>query len=98
MFCFVAEKRKIFEMKRKQHYNEYYAVKLARKLMEDDDEDEDECEEDENNESAGKDGVSTNDEKDTSMEEVVEDNNECSGSQCEKMAVGEEQETSKLGS
>jgi hypothetical protein len=26
-------KRKVFESKRKAHYNEYYAVKLARKLM-----------------------------------------------------------------
>ncbi|XP_076054980.1 protein phosphatase inhibitor 2-like [Oratosquilla oratoria] len=36
------EKRKVFEMKRKQHYNEYYAVKLARKLMEDDSDEDDE--------------------------------------------------------
>ncbi|XP_069692914.1 protein phosphatase inhibitor 2-like [Periplaneta americana] len=28
-------KRKVFESKRKAHYNEYYAVKLARKLMHD---------------------------------------------------------------
>lgn len=42
-------KRKLFEHKRKTHYNEYYAVKLARKLMSaDEDEDEDD-EEDENN-------------------------------------------------
>uniref|UniRef100_A0A0P4WU89 Protein phosphatase inhibitor 2 n=1 Tax=Scylla olivacea TaxID=85551 RepID=A0A0P4WU89_SCYOL len=46
------EKRKIFEMKRKQHYNEYYAVKLARKLMEDDSEEDEDGEEDENKESA----------------------------------------------
>jgi hypothetical protein len=26
-------RRKVFESKRKAHYNEYYAVKLARKLM-----------------------------------------------------------------
>lgn len=96
---FFSEKRKIFEMKRKQHYNEYYAVKLARKLMEDDDEeDEDECEEDENNESAGKNAVSTNDEREASMEEVIEDGNEVSGSQSEEMAVSDEQETSGLGS
>lgn len=85
-------------MKRKQHYNEYYAVKLARKLMEDDDEDEDECEEDENNESTGKDGVGTNYEKDTSMEEVIEEDHEGSGTQSEEMAVGEEQQASELGS
>lgn len=29
----LAAKRKVFESKRKAHYNEYYAVKLARKLM-----------------------------------------------------------------
>lgn len=34
------EKKKQFEYKRKQHYNEYYAVKLARKLLEEDDDDE----------------------------------------------------------
>ncbi|XP_067007160.1 protein phosphatase inhibitor 2 [Anabrus simplex] len=33
--------RKIFASKRKAHYNEYYAVKLARKLMEGDDREED---------------------------------------------------------
>jgi protein phosphatase inhibitor 2 len=32
------EERKIFDAKRKAHYNEYYAVKLARKLMEEDEE------------------------------------------------------------
>lgn len=101
MFCLVSEKRKIFEMKRKQHYNEYYAVKLARKLMEDDDEeDEDDCEEDESKKSTGKDeGVSTNDEKDTNMEEVIEGDDARSGAHSEKMAVvGEEQEVSELGS
>jgi len=36
------EEKKVFETKRKAHYNEYYAVKLARKLMEEDEgEDED---------------------------------------------------------
>ena len=34
----------MFEMKRKQHYNEFAAVKLARQLMEDDDESEEEME------------------------------------------------------
>lgn len=33
-----------FEMKRKAHYNEYYAVKLARKLLEEEEEDDDEDE------------------------------------------------------
>jgi hypothetical protein len=28
------ERRKKFEQKRKMHYNEYYAVKMARQLME----------------------------------------------------------------
>lgn len=37
----VQEKRKSFEFKRKAHYNEFMAVKLARQLM-DSDEDEDE--------------------------------------------------------
>jgi len=37
------ERRKSFEQKRKAHYNEFYAVKMARQLMEEnDDEDEDE--------------------------------------------------------
>ena len=35
------EKRKSFEHKRKAHYNEFMAVKLARQLMQNDDEDED---------------------------------------------------------
>ena len=34
------EKRRKFEQKRKAHYNEYYAVKMARQLMESDDESE----------------------------------------------------------
>lgn len=34
-------KRKLFENKRKAHYNEFMAVKLARQLMNSDDEDED---------------------------------------------------------
>jgi len=32
------EEKKVFESKRKAHYNEYSAVKLARKLMEEDEE------------------------------------------------------------
>lgn len=38
MFSF-AEKKKSFEHKRKAHYNEFMAVKLARQLMENDEED-----------------------------------------------------------
>ena len=34
--------RKKFESKRKAHYNEFSAVKLARKLMEEEDEEEEE--------------------------------------------------------
>lgn len=34
-------------MKRKAHYNEYYAVKLARKLLEEEDEENEEEDEDE---------------------------------------------------
>lgn len=37
---FVLAKRKMFEHKRKAHYNEFMAVKLARQLMNSDDEDE----------------------------------------------------------
>eukprot|EP00914_Ancora_sagittata_P021209 GHVO01041717.1.p1 GENE.GHVO01041717.1~~GHVO01041717.1.p1 ORF type:complete len:174 (+),score=36.05 GHVO01041717.1:23-544(+) len=33
-------KRKSFEQKRKMHYNEFHAVKLARQLLDDDDEEE----------------------------------------------------------
>eukprot|EP00088_Acartia_fossae_P059138 TRINITY_DN6990_c1_g1_i1.p1 TRINITY_DN6990_c1_g1~~TRINITY_DN6990_c1_g1_i1.p1 ORF type:complete len:211 (+),score=83.90 TRINITY_DN6990_c1_g1_i1:83-715(+) len=36
------EKRKKFEQKRKAHYNEFYAVKMARQLMDDSDEDDEE--------------------------------------------------------
>lgn len=35
----IAETRLKFESKRKAHYNEYYAVKLARKLMEQEEDD-----------------------------------------------------------
>lgn len=34
LVLFFVEARVKFESKRKAHYNEYYAVKLARKLME----------------------------------------------------------------
>ncbi|ELT92367.1 hypothetical protein CAPTEDRAFT_169726 [Capitella teleta] len=40
-------KRKVFEQKRKMHYNEFHAVKLARQLLDDDEEDEDAKEADE---------------------------------------------------
>ncbi|XP_021345799.1 protein phosphatase inhibitor 2-like [Mizuhopecten yessoensis] len=38
--------RKVFEQKRKLHYNEFQAVKLAKQLMKDDDDDDDEDEDD----------------------------------------------------
>ena len=38
------EKRRKFEQKRKAHYNEYYAVKMARQLMDSDEESEKESE------------------------------------------------------
>ena len=47
-------KRQLFESKRKAHYNEYYAVKLARKLLEqeqEDEEDESKEEEEDSNQS-----------------------------------------------
>ena len=36
------EARNKFEQKRKKHYNEFYAVKMARQLMQEDDEGDDE--------------------------------------------------------
>ena len=33
------EQRRKFEQKRKKHYNEFYAVKMARQLMENDEDD-----------------------------------------------------------
>lgn len=41
MLIFSAQ-RSAFEYKRKMHYNEFYAVKLARKLIDNDDEEADE--------------------------------------------------------
>lgn len=41
--------RKHFESKRKMHYNEFQAVKLARKLMEEDEEEDEEEKDDEDN-------------------------------------------------
>ncbi|XP_066946620.1 protein phosphatase inhibitor 2-like isoform X2 [Macrobrachium rosenbergii] len=64
------EKRKIFEMKRKKHYNEFYAVKLARKLMQNDEE------EDEDEEDNGGDAVK--EKKDGSMDDVTEGENSSS--------------------
>lgn len=39
--------RRKFEMIRKAHYNEYYEVKLAQKLLEAEDDEDDESEEEE---------------------------------------------------
>uniref|UniRef100_T1JP13 Protein phosphatase inhibitor 2 n=1 Tax=Strigamia maritima TaxID=126957 RepID=T1JP13_STRMM len=47
-------KRKFFEQKRKLHYNEFYAVKLARKLMEQEHEDVEEEEDDDDDEEPDK--------------------------------------------
>ncbi len=43
---FIPAKRKQFEQKRKKHYNEFYAVKIARQLMEKDEDNEEEDDED----------------------------------------------------
>lgn len=81
------EKRKLFEMKRKKHYNEFYAVKLARKLMQnDDDEDEDEDEEEDKKDSPEAEASIG---KDDTMEEILEEGN--GNSECDAMAVAEEQ-------
>ncbi|XP_063598167.1 protein phosphatase inhibitor 2-like [Penaeus indicus] len=68
------EKRKLFEMKRKKHYNEFYAVKLARKLMQNDDDDDEEDDKKDSPEAEASIG------KDDTMEEILEEgngNNEC---------------------
>ncbi|KRT86026.1 hypothetical protein AMK59_1179 [Oryctes borbonicus] len=61
------EKRREFENKRKKHYNEFYAVKLARKLLEEEEEEDDDEEEDKTEKGKGenqtKDGGSDDDEK-----------------------------------
>ena len=43
------ERRKSFEQKRKAHYNEFFAVKMARQLMKQNDNNGDEDDEDEDN-------------------------------------------------
>jgi protein phosphatase inhibitor 2 len=49
-------KRKTFESKRKMHYNEFQAVKLARKLMEEDEEEDEEDDDDDEGEEDDKAG------------------------------------------
>ncbi|XP_069168581.1 protein phosphatase inhibitor 2 isoform X2 [Procambarus clarkii] len=80
------EKRKIFEMKRKQHYNEFYAVKLARKLMQNDDVDDDD-----DDELKEEDETESKEEKDSKMEEVDEDGKKTLANPGENMAIGEEE-------
>lgn len=41
-FAFATEKRLEFEKRRKAHYNEFEAVKMARKLIEEEDDEDDE--------------------------------------------------------
>ena len=40
LYLFIPAERKMFEQKRKMHYNEFQAIKLARQLMEEADEEE----------------------------------------------------------
>ncbi|XP_037801464.1 protein phosphatase inhibitor 2-like [Penaeus monodon] len=77
------EKRKLFEMKRKKHYNEFYAVKLARKLMQNDDDDDEEEDKKDSPEAEASIG------KDDTMEEIVEEGN--GNNECDDMALAEEQ-------
>lgn len=49
---FLSEKRLEFEKRRKAHYNEFEAIKLARKLIEEDEEDDDDANEGETSKSA----------------------------------------------
>ncbi|KAK7070284.1 Protein phosphatase inhibitor activity protein [Halocaridina rubra] len=77
------EKKKLFEMKRKKHYNEFYAVKLARKLMENDEEEDDEDEDD-----------NLCEKKEGAMEETAIDERSDIASPSEEMATEEQQQAS----
>lgn len=52
-------KRKHFESKRKMHYNEFQAVKLARKLMEEDEEEDEDKDREDDQDDDGEEGASS---------------------------------------
>ena len=72
------EKKKFFEQKRKKHYNEFYAVKLARKLMENDDEEDEEDNKNGDKEEGEKD-MEEEMEQDAPCEEMVDAEQTTSG-------------------
>jgi len=65
------EKRRSFEVKRKKHYNEFYAVKMARQLM-DEDEDEEEDDTHEDNNAGGEKSKSATDGSNSPMDTCAE--------------------------